>query len=349
MKLNLKKEMFSDKEFLLAENGAMKAIAYCYSTGIEALRIENTKGNIVILPFHGQNVWDINFAGRDLKMKTTLKEPAPAKVLLDTYGGFLYHCGVGNVGAPDSTHPHHGEIHIMPYKTAYLACGKDENGRYMAVGGVLEYNVSFTRHYQFRPECRLYENGSVLKMHIELENMKNDAMEYAYLCHINFAPIDGAKLVYNAKMQTVHRGIPDSFTDEQKAQLAGYMDKLAADQTVGDTVGAPGQFYAPEICSTMIYDGDKGYTMQVVEGEGACYVCHPTKELPYGIRWISRTADEDAMGMVLPATCEHLGYEYAKANGQMKYLAGKETLEFDFEAGWIAPDKVEEIKAKINK
>ena len=40
--------------------------------------------------------------------------------------------------------------------------------------------------------------------------------------------------------------------------------------------------------------------------EGACYVSHPMDYLPYAIRWISRTGDEDSMGMVLPATCEHL-------------------------------------------
>lgn len=349
MKINLKKEMFVDREFVLAEHGEMRATAFCYSTGVAALKVENPLGHFIILPYQGQQIWRLHFAGRDLNMKTTIKEPVPNVKYLETYGGFLYHCGVGSIGAPDADHLQHGEIPNKEYNSAYLTCGEDEKGRYMAVGGVLNLDIAFVRKYQFRPECKLYEDGTVLEIHVELENMRNEPMEYAYLCHINYAPVNGAKLVYNAKMAKVHRGIPDSFTDKQKADLAGYMDKLEADQTVGDTVGAPGQFYAPEICSTMMYDGERGYTMQVVEGEGACYVSHPTAELPYAIRWISRTDTEDSMGMVLPATCEHLGYQYAKENGQMKYLAPKETLSFTMEAGWIDMDQVQQVKKKIGR
>lgn len=349
MKINLKKEMFADGEFVLAESGAMKATAFRYSTGVEALKIENTKGYFIILPYQGQQIWRASFDGRDLGMKTTIKEPVPNVKFLETYGGFLYHCGVESIGAPDANHLHHGELPNKNYNSAYIICGEDEKGRYMAVGGTLDLDIAFVRKYQFRPECRLYEDATVLQIHVELENKRNEPMEYAYLCHINFAPIDGAKLVYNAHAAKVHKSIPDSFTDEQKANLGGYLDKLEQDPTAGDVVGAPGQYYAPEITFTMMYEGERGYTMQVVEGEGACYASHPTKELPYAIRWISRTDTEDAMGMVLPATCEHLGYDYVKANGQLKYLAPRETLRFDIEAGWVDMEKVNEVKAKIGK
>ncbi len=347
MIINLKKEMFADREFLLADNGTMRATTFRYSTGVEALKVENKNGYFVILPYQGQQIWRMHFAGRDLGMKTTIKEPVPNVKFLETYGGFMYHCGVGSIGAPDADHLQHGEIPNKDYNAAYLICDEDEKGSYMAVGGVLDLDVAFVRKYQFRPLCKLYEDATLVEIHVELENMRNEPMEYAYLCHINFAPIDGAKLISNAKMAKVHKIIPESFTEQQKADLSGYMDKLEADPTVGDIVGAPGQFYAPEICCTMMYTGDRGYTMQVVEGEGACYVSHPVKELPYGIRWISRTATENAMGMVLPATCEHLGYKYAKENGQMKYLEPRETLRFTMEAGWIDTKTAEQVKEKI--
>lgn len=99
----------------------------------------------------------------------------------------------------------------------------------------------------------------------------------------------------------------------------------------------------------MLYEGERGYTMQYVENEGACYVSHPTAELPYAIRWISRTDSEASMGMVLPSTCEHLGYDYAKANGQMKLLPPKGTLCFDIEAGWLNLAQADEVKKKIGK
>lgn len=349
MKLNLKKEMFTDREFVLAEFGQMRAVAYRYSTGVEALRIENTKGDVILLPFQGQQIWRMHFAGRDLGMKTTIKEPVPNVKYLETYGGFLYHCGVGSIGAPDPDHPHHGEIPNATYNTAYLLCGEDEKGRYMVLGGTLDLDVAFVRKYQFRPQCRLYEDATVVQVSVELENLRNEPMEYAYLCHINFAPINGAKLYYNAKLKTVHRGIPESFTEEQKANLAGYMDKLEKDISAGDVVGAPGQFYNPEICFTMLYEGETGYTLQYEEGQGACYASHPTAQLPYAIRWISRTDTEDSMGMVLPATCEHLGYQYVKENGQMKVLPPRGSISFTIEAGWLDCAAADAVKNKIGK
>ncbi|MBR2038002.1 MAG: hypothetical protein IKK03_06420 [Lachnospiraceae bacterium] len=63
------------------------------------------------------------------------------------------------------------------------------------------------------------------------------------------------------------------------------------------------------------------------------------------IRWMSRTGDEDSCGMVLPATAEHFGYQEAKRNGQMKVLGGRETLEFDIEAGWLDTERAKELIA----
>ena len=48
MRIHLKREFFTDREYVLAENGAMKATAFRYSTGIEALKVENKKGYFII-------------------------------------------------------------------------------------------------------------------------------------------------------------------------------------------------------------------------------------------------------------------------------------------------------------
>lgn len=82
--------------------------------------------------------------------------------------------------------------------------------------------------------------------------------------------------------------------------------------------------------------------------EGACYVSHPADVLSNGVRWISRTANEDSMGMVLPATAEHIGYDYAKENGQLKVLGANETLEFYMEAGYISKADADCVKEKIH-
>ena len=351
MRIHLKREFFTDREFVLAENGAMKATAFRYSTGIEALKVENKKGYFIILPFKGQQIWRAHFLGKDLHMKTMMEEPQPSKVYLQTYGGFLLHCGIAAFGVPskDDKHVQHGEIPNADYQSAYLECGED----YMAVGGKLDYDESFVRNYSFCPECKLYEDDSVLKIKIDLINRRSNPMEYMYLCHINFRPIDGAELIYSADYDPehikVHKVVGDQLPKEHAQKLSAFMDAVQENPALHHKMGAAGEIYDPEICFTVMYKGDedrRAYTLQYTE-EGACYVNHPVDVLPYAIRWISRTGDEDSCGMVLPATAEHLGYTYAKNNGQIKVLPGKETLTFHIETGYLEPEQAEAIKVKI--
>ena len=347
MRIHLKKELFTEKEFVFLENGKMKVTFFRYSTGVEAVKVENSKGYFIILPFQGQQIWRAGFLGHELTMKTKFEEPVPTLEYLKTYGGFLLHCGISAFGVPqaDDNHPQHGETPNAVYRNAYIECGDD----YVAVGGSLDYDISFTRNYTFTPECRLYEDDTILKLHMKLENRRLTPMEYMYLCHINFRPIDGAKLMYSADYDSehikVHKIISPNLPKEQADALRAYMDALEQDPAKHHVIGAPGQIYNPEICFTVMYKGDeegRAYTLQNAE-DGACYVSHPVDVLPYVIRWMSRTGDEDSCGMVLPATAEHFGYQEAKRNGQMKVLGGRETLEFDIEAGWLERAQADEL------
>ena len=206
------------------------------------------------------------------------------------------------------------------------------------------------------PAIDLYEGKAVAEIGVTLRNLRLQPMEYAYLCHINFRPFDGAVLQYTVPRDpehvTVHRVIPDSLTDEQKKALAGYMDKLEKDPSVMDKVGDEGQCYLPEICFTMRYLTDEdgfGYTLQRLPEGGACYVRHPADILPYGIRWISRTGNEDSMGMILPASAEHLGYKYAKDHGQIRLLPPEGTLSFSLELGFLSEEEAQPVAEKIGR
>ncbi len=355
MKLYLKKYFFTDKETVIAQEGNMKATAFRFSTGVEALKIENEKGYFVILPFMGQQIWDFNFGGKNLKMETTINEPVPGVKYLMTYGGFLYHCGINSFGAPDADHPQHGEIPNVEYQSAYLEVGSDEKGAYMAVGGTYSYDVAFVKKYDFSPECRLYENANKVRINVRLDNKRAEPMEYMYLCHINFRPFNGARLVYSVPRDTshimTHKIIPDTLSDDTKKKLSRYMSLLDGDYSIMDNVGNEDECYIPEICFRMTYVPDengRGYTMQYIEGEGACYVDHPVDALPHPVRWISRTPTEDAMGMVLPATSEHRGYEDSKKKGYIKYLDGFSSLEFYMEVGFITDSEAKKVEEKIN-
>lgn len=318
MRVYLKKEMFADREFVLVKNKNMKATAFKYSTGVEALKVENKKGYFIILPFKGQQIWRLHFLGKDLHMKTMMEEPRQTKEYLHTYGAFLLHCGITAFGSPGEgdSHVQHGELPSADYQMAYLECGED----YMTVGGRMDYDKTFVQNYSFHTECKLYEDDTVLKLHMTLENRRSKPMEYMYLCHINFRPIDGAEII--------------DTSDYREEYRVG-----EGDQSI----------YDPEVCFTIRYKDSwegRGYTLQYAD-EGACYVNHPTEILPVGVRWISRTGEEDSMGMILPATAAPNGYTCAKKNGQIKVLGPKEKLEFDIEAGYLEQERAQEIKRKI--
>lgn len=355
MRINLKKEMFGDREYLLAVHNDMRAYAFKYSTGVEALRVENKKGSFVILPFQGQQIWRAEFCGKELWMQTTFDEPVPTKIYLETYGGFLLHCGINAFGSPSEGHLQHGEAPNADYDNAYLECGSDDDGNYMTVGGSLLYKKSFNKSYLFSPSCKLYADGTVLNITAELENKRNYPMEYMYLCHINFRPIDGAKLIYSAPCDSENIKVYDTdvsgIEEPRKTKLTEYIDELRKNPEKMNDVGGAGQIYDPEICFALKYKGDEnniGYTMQYTD-DGAFYVSHPIDTLPNVVRWIARTEHENSMGMALPCTAEHLGYAHAKENGQLKVLPPLGKIRFNISAGYLEKSDAENVKKKIEK
>ena len=66
MKIRLNEPAFTDREMLFADAGELKAYIFRYESGICAVKIENSKGYITVLPFDGQMVWDAVFCGRSL-------------------------------------------------------------------------------------------------------------------------------------------------------------------------------------------------------------------------------------------------------------------------------------------
>ena len=353
-KVYLQKSFFGEKEKRIAENGDLKVSTFVYDSGVAAVRVANRRGYIIVLPFKGQQVWRAVFDQHELIMRNLFDEPEATNEFLKTYGGFMIHCGLTAMGnpSPEDTHVIHGELPCAPYRNAALLCGEDEGGRYVTVTGEYEFKIGFENAYRFRPECKLYEDGTVIHMTSNIENLRNFPMEYLYLCHINFRPVDGSKLVYSAKKENVytHVLVPDNMNPEDKAKLEAYFEMLRKDVTCHENVGAEGQFYQPEIVFTVRYEQDedgRGYCLQRLPDGYAHYVSHRPSQLPYGLRWISRMGEEDAMGMLLPATAEHNGYLDCKAKGYIRHLPARGTVRFDFEAGLLCPESAQKVADKI--
>lgn len=353
--VNLDKSYFSEKEKVFAVNGEMCASTFVYDSGVHGLRIKNKCGSVVMLPYQGQQIWSCNFYGRELAMRSTFKEPVATKEYLETYGGFLLHCGALAMGVPskEDSHPLHGELPNAPYQTAFIQMGSDEKGSYIGLGGQYRHRIGFNHNYIAEPFVKVYEDSSVMDVSMSITNMRQVDMEHMYLMHINFKPETGSSLVYSAhcnpKDVRVHVNIPCDGPETGK--LGEFLNQLVEHPELHNVL-TPELVFDPEIVFTLRYSADemgKAYSLQIHPDGYACFVSHCPSELEYGIRWIARTGDEDAMGLVLPATAENRGYTAEKKKGNIKLIPAGERVSYHVQAGLLMPKDALEVKNKINE
>jgi len=324
--IELHPSLFGEGRRLVAESGKLRAAAFRYATGVAALVVENGVGTAALLPFQGQQIWDAHFLGRRLTMHSMFEEPRPTRDYLATYGAFFIHCGgtaMGNPG-PTDTHPLHGELPNMPYDTAQLTFGEDGDGAYMELTGMAHDALAFHHSFVARPRIRLREGAAHFEVSMEVENRSGRPMPFLYLGHINFRPVDGGVLV--DAVSDGRTGIavrqPDLPADEDDAVRAYH--RAVADDPASHRILVPGVPVQPELVLTMMpATGADGWThaLQRHPSGTADFVSHRPVELPYAVRWLTRGPDQDALGLVLPATAPPDGFAAAKANRQLVWIA----------------------------
>jgi hypothetical protein len=350
---HLHPSFFAESERLLLESGELRATAFVYPGGVQALRLSNAVGSIIVLPYQGQQVWDVQFYGRTLTMRSMFDRPYPTTEYLRTYGAFLVHCGVTAMGVPGpgDTHPLHGELPNATFRSAALALGEDARGPYLAVTGEYRHTVAFACNYVAQPTVRLYAGSGRLAVSLTVHNLKQTPMELMYLAHANFRPVDYGRLLYTAPCTPRHvrvrRSIPSHI--RPAPGYREFLEALAA-QPERHNVLAPDLAFDPEVVFFVDYLADAAgwaHTMQVHPDGSADFISHRPDQLRHGVRWISRTPDQDALGMVLPATAEPEGYTAEKAKGHILSLPGGATWRCDLEMGALTPTEAAAMAAHI--
>jgi len=353
--IHLSPRVFAERDRPLVEHGPLIASSFRYESGVAGLRLNNELGELVILPFQGQQIWSARFDGRDLAMRSMFNQPNPTRAYLETYGGFLVHCGATAMGVPagPDTHVLHGELPNAPYQKTWLIAGEDERGVYLAVGGAYEYTVAFSTHYVARPEVRLYAGASRFFVSISISNLKQTPMDLMYLAHVNFRPVDFGRLVYSAACTPATVRVRQSIPSHIRP-LPGYAEFLAelAKHPERHNVLVPGLAFDPEVVFFIDYLTDASgwaHSMQVHPDGSADYVAHRPAQLDHGVRWICRTPDQDALGLCLPATAEPEGYHAEKAKGNLKTLPGGATACFELETGYLRPAEAAQMEAQVTR
>lgn len=338
-RIDLHRSLFDFKERPLCSMGEFSITTFRYESGIEALRVANARGEIIVLPFKGQQIWRAVFDGRDLTMKSMFDEPVDTQTYLETYGAFLIHCGLTGLGAPgpNDTHPLHGELPNAPFQNAWIEL--DPQNQSLSIGGSYQYTVAFSTNYLATASIGLSSGSALLDVSLSVENLKQTAMELMYLAHANFRPADNGELHYSASYDAsavrVRRTIPSHITP--KAGYAEFLEQLAEDPTPHHVL-RPELAFDPEVVFSIdMRAGDDGlaHALQSRPDGTADYISYRPSQAPIAMRWICRTPDQDGLGLAFPSTSEVEGYTAEKAKGHVVELAGGKTWQIDMQMGLL--------------
>jgi hypothetical protein len=354
MEIALKKPFFPEREGVFASQGRLRCSLFLYSTGVEAVRIENELGHIIMLPFKGQQIWDAVFHGRRLAMESVFPEPRNVSFFFETYGCFLMHCGALRMGCPgpEDDHPLHGELPYAEYNEASIIIDEDEKGRFAGVTGVYRYRRAFGDLYDARPCVKLYEESSVLDVSITIENVSEYPMELMYMCHINFLPVENGRIVQGAAWDRESMKLRTSIPQHVQVseEFLKLLHNVEEDPHMTETLN-PDYEFNPEIVF-FIYnlktDSDgNSYFLQVLPDGSADYIKYNARVLDRAVRWIVLTKNQRALGIVLPSTAEPEGYTAEKRKGNIKQLGAKQSITFSVETGCVNSSEARKVEELI--
>ncbi len=333
---------FGEKERETARFGGLSASSFRYDTGIEALRLKNPRGDIVVLPFMGQMVWSAAFDGVELAMQSMFPAPRPARTIVETYGCLAYHSGIlrNGVPGPEDNHAPHGEAPCAAIDRAGLSCGRDARGRWLAATAEREYAMGFGAHYLARSRVIMREEETKFDIEMDIENLSAAPMDLMYMCHVNFDFAEGARIVQSAPFTPEHvvtrTAVPGHVapTEAYRAFLA----ELAANPARMERLDEPAR-YDPE---QVFYikgakpqaDGRVRYMLMRREGD-AFEIAWDPSAMPHTIRWVLANSDQRVAAFAMPSTCEPEGYSAEKRKGHVRSLAGGARVRFVTSLGYL--------------
>ena len=352
--IDLRNVRFTLSETVLLRHHGLTASVFRYASGVAAIRVSNEVGEIIWLPFQGQQIWDAHFHGRRLTMRSMFDDPVNTNDYLGNCGGFLLHCGVLAMGnpCPEDSHPLHGELPNARYQEASIALGEDQAGAYLELCGKRRHTIAFAANYEAKPRIRIHAGSGRLDVQMTVGNLKRTAMELMYLAHVNFLPVDGATLIDTASDDPenvkVRVTLPPFFVPSQAH--ADFISAVQKNPTLHRSM-VPGRAIDPEIVMGLAFKSDaagEAHSMQLLPDGSADFISHQPAELPRGIRWITRTADQDALGLYLPGTAGADGYTAEKTKGNIINLAPGDVFQCNFRCGALTPMEAEALRAHMS-
>jgi hypothetical protein len=341
-KVHLRHALFEEKERVFLESDGVEVSLFRYDTGVEAVRLANRRGYVIVLPYFGQMLWDASFDGVRLGMGHKYPAPRPAKVIVDTYGCLAFHSGLlrNGVPGPQDDHQLHGEFSCATLESAALEFDGDDEGAFVRLTGEYEYIAGFGSHYMARPSVTLRPGSTLFDVGMSVENRGGKAMDLMYMCHINLAFVENAHIVqaapYTSENVAVRTAIP-SFV-EPTSEYRALLEALARDPGRMERLD-PSLAYDPEqvfYLNNLRRDaaGLTHVMMRRPAGDGFVVSFSPDA-FPYPARWLLRNADLQVAAIAQPSTCHPEGYLAEKSAGHVRSVAPQSSASFGVRLGYL--------------
>ncbi len=353
IRVDLASVQFGEKERQLAEGAGFTVSAFRYDSGIAALRVKSRRGEIVVLPFRGHQIWSYVVDGRDLTMKSMFTEPVQTNHYLETYGSFFIHCGATAMGAPgpNDRHALHGELPLAPFQKGWVEL--DEDKKTCAVIGTYEHTVAFSYHYLATSTYVMAANSTLLDVSLQIDNLKKTPMDLMYLAHANFRPVDNGELIYSAPYTAqavrVRKSIPPHITP--KPGYREFLEELSKNPKLHHVLKSDLAF-DPEVA--MMIDmkaGKDGFAHALLKRPDGTsdYMRYRPEQCGQCCRWICRTPDQDAIGMAFPSTSEVEGHTAEKKKGLVVVLEGQKSWRVDMRMGALSKAETAGVVKEIEE
>jgi Domain of unknown function (DUF4432) len=352
IRIDLQSVHFGERERAVAEGAGFAVSAFRYDSGIAALRVKNRRGEIIVLPFRGHQIWRTVFDGRDLTMRSMFKEPVQTGHYLETYGAFFIHCGATAIGAPGPLDRHllHGELPLAPFQKGYIEINEADAA--CAVIGTYEHTVAFSHHYLATSTYVLGAESTLIDASLQVDNLKHSSMDLMYLAHANFRPVDNGELFYSAnptsKSVRVRKSIPAHIAP--KPGYAEFLEELSNNPAMHHVL-KPELSFDPEVAMMIDMQPDRdGFAHALLKHPDGTsdYMRYRPDQCSQCCRWICRTPDQDAIGMAFPSTSEVEGYTAEKKKGLYVDLAGQKSWRVDMRLGALSKPETAEVIRQIN-
>jgi len=346
--------LFTPCERPLLEAPGLAASGFRYPTGIAALRLANARGHVVVLPWMGQIVWDAVFDGVRLTMDSLFDAPRPASTIIDTYGCFAFHSGVLRNGCPgpEDTHALHGEFACAAMDTARLVLSGDDAGPMLRVESSRVHAQGFGNRYRATAHVALGEAATLFEIGLAVENTGGRPMELMYMCHINPAYAERARILQPAPWtprtvavrSVAPAHVPSS--PEYRATIARLVERpeIGAALDGGVSYDPEQVFYLHGLGQAE--DGTTRLMLRRDEGDGFA-IAFSLREFPHVVRWMMRTPDHRVAAFALPSTCEPEGYLAERRKGNVATLAPGQVRRFSVSTGYVDREAAESWESGI--